>query len=147
MLAWTHGLLFPSSSVVYSRTLSAFLEQIMSFLTGGQQKIGKPVQVSVKHGFPPLWLENFYCGQHSSIWVRKSPSLHGDCLHFYNLWKAPIVEDRHIKRASQWLQVIISVGELLWPSSQLQMGHWFILIIVLFIFSVRYFIDYLCVVL
>lgn len=57
---------------------SAFLEKIMSFLTGGGQKRGKPEEVTEKHGFPPLWFENLYSGQHSSTWVRKDPAVNGD---------------------------------------------------------------------
>lgn len=80
--------LFPSSSVVYSRSLmgsSAFLEQIMSFLTGGGQKRCKPAEITEEHGFPALWLENLYSGQHCSIWVRKDPSVNGDGLLFFFL--------------------------------------------------------------
>lgn len=62
---------------------SAFLEQIMSFLTGGGQKRGKPAEVTEKHGFPPLWFENLYFGGHCSIWVRKGHSVNGDGLPFY----------------------------------------------------------------
>lgn len=62
---------------------SAFLEQIMSFLTGGGQKRGKPAEVTEKHGFPPLWFENLYSGRHCSIWVRKGNSVNGDGLPFY----------------------------------------------------------------